>query len=288
MLFFDSTAFVNKPSDPLPGMKKVYCDGAGYWKGSYPNWDETHPDETACRRTARLVSDMKVPLVIDIEHWPMDVRSTTVAKQLDAQNMMAQICDWIHDERPNVRLGFYGTMPIRDYWVPAQLGAANWPENADQPWYVGNKPRFQTAYDKWHYANKKMVGHYWKGTYYKRLADHVDVLFPSLYAFYEDRRGFKDYAIANLKEARIYGKQVYPYIWPEYHDGNQLLRGKEIPEDYWRMIIDICLEWADGLVVWGGWWDIANNCRFQWRDDFMWWRVIREYMDKYNTSTAAS
>jgi hypothetical protein len=61
------------------------------------------------------------------------------------------------------------------------------------------------------------------------------MFFSILYTFYADRQGWVAYAIAQISEARrkAKGKPVYAFIWPQYHESNQLLGGQFLDADYW-------------------------------------------------------
>ena len=72
-------------------------------------------------------------------------------------------------------------LPIRNYWAPVRGDSA--------------------AISDWQAENRRL----------QRLADAVDIIFPSLYTFYDDPAGWVTYAVANIKEARSYGKPVYAF-----------------------------------------------------------------------------
>ena len=74
------------------------------------------------------------------------------------------------------------------------------------------------------------------------IAKLADVLFPSIYTFYEDRNGWSKYAIAQIQEARRHadGKPVYVFLWPQYHESNKKLANTFLPGDYWRMEARYC------------------------------------------------
>ena len=130
---------------------------------------------------------------------------------------------------------------MRDYWTP-----------------VENNPAKMRA---WAEANDALKG----------LASHVDVIYPSLYTFYDDPEGWKKFAKANLQEAKRYGKPVYAFLWPMYHDSNKLLSGKPIPADVWRMQLETCLEYADGVVIWGGYKEL-------WNEEAGWWKETKAFL----------
>ena len=99
------------------------------------------------------------------------------------------------------------------------------------------------------------------------LAQGVDIVMPSLYTFYNDPHGWDIFAAALLLAAHRYGKPVYAFLWPEFHVSNRLLRGHNLPGNFWRHELEFCRTRADGIVIWGGWqkqWD-DNGRHGGWR-----------------------
>jgi len=97
------------------------------------------------------------------------------------------------------------------------------------------------ALDAWRVRNLEMA----------QLADVADIIFPSLYTFYDNHAEWAVYARANIAEARKYGKPVIPFLWFEYHTSTDL-GGQLIDGDYWAKQLLVCRQEADGLVIWGG------------------------------------
>jgi hypothetical protein len=190
------------------------------------------PPEPHVRATARRMP-MDQILVLDIEHWDLTDQHV---------DWLIQIMQWFREEIPGVKLGFYAMLPERQYWAPVQGGQ----KLAD--WQARNRsaPRL-------------------------RLAQHVDYIFPSLYTFYEDQAGWVTYARANIAEARVYGKPVYAFIWPQYHQSNANVGGQLIPAAYWQKQLLTAGTNADGVVLWGGY-------RTPWDENTDWWRVTKLMM----------
>jgi hypothetical protein len=141
-------------------------------------------------------------------------------------------------------IGYYGVAPIRDYWRATAL-----PDS--QP------------YRAWQSENDQL----------QPLADAVDVLFPSIYTFYDDQDGWTRYAIANLSEARrlARGKPVYAFLWPQFHESNKTLGGKLIPGKFWASQLQTVAQYADGVVIWGGW-------KVMWDEQADWWQATRQFL----------
>jgi hypothetical protein len=74
-----------------------------------------------------------------------------------------------------------------------------------------------------------------------------------------------------LIEARRYGKPVYPFLWPTYHNSNKKLTGQLVPGDYWRMELELVHQYADGVVLWGGY-------KEKWDENAAWWRETQAWL----------
>jgi hypothetical protein len=167
-------------------------------------------------------------LVLDIEHWHLRTSQTYQQNQASIDKYIA-VAEIVNEMRPDLEFGFYGLMPVRDYWTP-----------------VLNNPANVAAWK----ALNDQVG---------QIAEHVDLIFPSIYTFYDNMAGWKVYAEANLLEAVQHGKPVIPYMWAQYHDSNQALRGHRLPLEDWFEQLKFVAEFNEkhgtdlikGLVDWG-------------------------------------
>lgn len=256
---FDGTLFKWKPNLVRHGMTPIYCTGTEFWAGQYPRWIKDYPDEHACRALARKVARLQQILVIDIEHWSISTRSTR--EELLEVNLrrLGQVVDWIKDERPEVKLGFFGLLPDSDYWILCNYGTAL-KRSDSSPWWRGHRPRFEQEYRLWQASND----------YAAVLARKVDYVFPSLYTFYGDREGWQLVAELTIQEARKYGKPVIPFLWMDFHEGGDQ-KGKAVPADYWRLELETVRRLADGVVIWGG--DGKN-----WAPLAPWWHVTQQFL----------
>ncbi len=102
------------------------------------------------------------------------------------------------------------------------------------------------------------------------LAHYVDVVFPSLYTTFPNEGDWVKYATENLRQARLYGKKVYAFLWPEYNE-NSKLKGQRISAEFWRIQLETCRRYADGIVIWGGW-------QKEWDETAPWWIETKEFM----------
>jgi hypothetical protein len=141
-------------------------------------------------------------------------------------------------------VGYYGTVPTRNYWAPVKKDAG--------------------ALATWRGDNNRLAP----------LAQAVDTVYPSLYTFYDDVPGWTTYALANIEEARQYGKPVYPFLWPQYHQSRKPIAG-----DFWRLQLDTVFKNADGLVIW-----TPARGGAKWNPDTPWWHHTVDFLK----STAAN
>lgn len=258
--FYDATYFQNKPNLTGYGFRPVFLTDRLFFAGTEGNYDQTRGDETRTRALARQVAALDQILILDIEHWPVDIRNATEAEVIESIGKLGEIVDWLHDEVPTLRVGYYGLMPIRDYWSPVQYLEAQ--EHQGEPWYDGNMPQFRANYQAWQRANDFLAP----------LVQKVDILFPSLYTFYEDTTGWVKYATANIQEARRYGNRpIMPFIWMYYHDSTPL-RGMQLAAGYWRLELETIMANADGVVVWGG------SSQSIWDNSAPWWTTLLDVM----------
>jgi len=177
----------------------------------------------------------RYPAIINLEHWPLPQKM---------QNYI-DVIDWWHEARPDVRVGYYSLIPQREYWAPIVES-------------LGQNPEYVTWWKQQNAALARMRDT--TGKFAPRgLADVVDFICPSLYTFYTDKQSgpeyshdawWEVYAIANIEAARQYQKQVYPFLWPRFHDSNTVAGLQYIGDELFQRQIEICLKYADGCVIW--------------------------------------
>jgi hypothetical protein len=252
---FDCTDFTKKTDLKPYGIEPINLVGGSF------------SDEPATRQVARRAAELGQILVIDIEHLPDDIRTHPLADVQNTLRFYHQIIDWVRDERPSVKLGFYGTFPRRDYWTAVNYAMAI--ERRGEPWWDKQFPEYEKKHRQWQAANDV----------FKPLADRCDYIFPSLYTFYDKPTDWPYYAKANLLEAKRYGKPVIPFIWMDYHDGTALA-GQHIGGDVWRLQLETIRKLADGVVIWGGWHFAAGQpaVREQWDESAAWWLSTKQFL----------
>ncbi|HEX2973061.1 MAG TPA: hypothetical protein VHP11_12055 [Tepidisphaeraceae bacterium] len=268
---YEDTYFVNKPDLSGYGIEKPIVTGNSFfWRADNPagGYDLTVPNEAATRNIARMASDAGKLLVIDIERWPVDIRTSSPAEVQVTMQKLGQIADWVHSERPDVKLGFYGVGPLRDYWTPVQYWGAM--ENSEDRWYRQHLPLFESLYLKWQAAND----------FLKPLMDKADCVIPSLYTFYENQTDWVRYAKGNLEQAKRYGKPVIPFIWMSYHNSTGLI-GQDLSAEYWQLQLNTVRELADGVVIWGGmkYSRDSQPVAQTWDEQASWWTVTKSFIE---------
>ena len=218
------------------------------WEGNKVPDTTSLPDRSRITAFAQLANQSTGIVVIDIEHWPLVGDPATVAESVKKYQTVIQ---WFKTPAPSLRLGLYGVLPIPDYWKSLQ-------------------EKSLPGYAAWREENDSLAP----------IAQFVDVLFPSVYTFYEDRNGWQTYAIAEIQEARRHagGKPVYVFLWPQYHVSNKRLANTFLPSDYWRMELETGRKYADGIVIW-----CCSN-KQAWDDKAPWWIETRSFLKEIGSS----
>lgn len=173
----------------------------------------------------------------DVEHYDW-------AQPRDTTDKLKNITRIWRAERPEIRYGFYSITIERNYWDAISGDAGK-----IAAWQARNNAR-------------------------QELNNDCDLMFPSLYTFYDDQEGILEYMKRNLDEQRrlTLRKPVYPFVWPRYHNSNQTLGGQEIPASYWaRIVNEVYAHGVDGVVFWDA------NSAVDWDDRGDWWEATEAY-----------
>jgi hypothetical protein len=233
---FDGLLYSPMPDLHLLGMPKL-LDAGNIWRQGVSHDTVDSAGVAAAVRFIRRFTDT---YYFDLENWVMSDAPKSV---IDASiQKLAQTAEIARTAFPDGKFGFYGVMPQTTYW----------------PIVVRKADLLAT----WRDTNARSAV----------VAAKVDYLFPSLYTFYNDPAGWELVANTILTEARQYGKPVYPFLWPEFHDSNAVLRGQKIPRDFWRRQLEFCRQHADGLVLWGGYTET-------WEEQADWWVETKAFVE---------
>ena len=222
----------------------------------------------------------------DFESDPVDVRIDEEAAVAGSIDRLRELVELGREAEPAARVGFYGLLPLRDYWVPVnyQKRVENYravhdtggPEQVAAARAAFRKAR--ANYLEWHAANVRLG----QGTDRdpRGLPAAVDYVAPSLYFFYDDPASNAVYADHNLRMARLYGRPVYPFVWPRFHNAAkpEELAGQPIPLEAVLPAYRAIREQADGVVLWGH--PIAGEPNKGWtRGDALHvaaWQILRD------------
>jgi hypothetical protein len=248
-LVFDATLYNAKPSLAQFGLTPIsVAYESSLWPGKSPNLQNV-PDATAVQTATAAAGQASSVAVVDIEQWSVIGDPSTVAQNISKYQQTLQM---FQQDDPSLQFGFYSVAPIRDYW-DVMAGSQS------------------TAYLAWQQQNDAVAP----------IAQQANALFPSLYTFYTDQVGWQKYAIANIAEARRIapGKPVYVFLWPRYDDGKSAQGGDYLPDAYWRMELETAKQYADGVVIWGGWTET-------WDDKASWWLQTQQFMTEVGASPA--
>jgi hypothetical protein len=197
-------------------------------------------DKQLTSLAATISSEHPALVCLDVEWRITDSGAQAAANRGKLLHMATIFRRALH----GIPMGFYGELPVVDYWRTVAA--------PDSP-----------KYRSWQEDNRRVA----------ELASHVDIVFPSLYTFYHDLEGWKRHAQSTIKEARAYGKPVYVFLWPEFHNSNRMLAGHELDGAFWRAELSLASDLADGIVIWG--W--GNNAK-KWNPKAEWWKVTLEFI----------
>ena len=253
-IVFDATLYKDKPSfSDYPVLRPITV--LYEWPLFLTGQSSTGmPSEQKVRSVVKELGAGSEPVVLDIERWPLKGDAQAVKTSV---SKLLTVLSWIKDEMPHAKIGTYGTVPLPDYWR-AIRGQTN------------------AEFQVWQQDNDRL----------DELLPHMDALYPSIYTFYSDRQGWVTYAIAQIGEARrkAKGKPVYAFLWPQYHESNHLIGLKPIEPDYWELQLNTVFQYADGVVIWGGW---GKHEPESWNENAPWWQVTKRFMNRVDIDRVA-
>ncbi len=194
---FDWIAVPDKPEMEVYGIQPIVPLTGWYFfeRDEAGNYDRNQISISVMRkRFSETELDEDAFYVMNLEDWPLDGTPEETAESL---RKLKQAANHIHYFNPNLMIGFYRLMPVRD--VTSAVGG-----------------RGDEGYAEWQRTNSRIAA---------ALEDTVDLLFPSLYILHlgdadattEER--WSHYATENLREARRIadGKPLLAFIALYYH-----------------------------------------------------------------------
>jgi hypothetical protein len=241
---FDATAYRGKPELARLGIRPLHIIGhQTIWpRGASPT---TPPQPQLVQAEVDRLPDDDRPIVLDYEMFPQTGADDVVRGSI---GQLDRIVSLYRRLAPRRGFGYFGVLPIPDY--------------------PRSQVRGSRAYRQWQRDNDRSAA----------LERRLDFLFPCLYTRDPDRAEWLAMASASICEARrLSRKPIYPFLWPEYHDGNRLLGGTLIDAEFWALQLDTVYRLADGLVIWGGYNIQADRPR-DWNERAPWWQVTRQFL----------
>jgi hypothetical protein len=239
----DATRYPQDPNLGVYGLKNIIV---AYESSLWPSGaSRSTPNTSYILNTyiPKIKSRNPDVVVIDIEVWKLT--SGMTSSQITTNiNKFKTVIAAFRKGLPNTKLGLYMGVPER-----------NWLAACGDP---GKRAARTTA---WHNNNLRL----------KPLASAVDIIFPSLYTFYGDSASvscWPNYARANIREARIYGKPVWAFVWMKYHS-----TGSWIPRTFWRKQLETVYTYADGVVVWS-----QSEGSSAWSWSAPWWLETKDFL----------
>jgi hypothetical protein len=244
---YQNLAYQGMPDLERFGIRRAQIVGRGFW---VDDSKRNAADPAKIRQLLAKYPRDDEPMVIDIEHLPISSKNPSSAANVDA---LIQIVDAFRSVDPGKKLGYYAIIPQADYWRALDI-----PVGARAQWQRDNDLA-------------------------QRLEPHVDLIFPSIYTFYDDRVGWVKRAETAVCEARRLSKKpVIVFLWPEYHE-SATKAGEYISPDYWELQLRTIHRVADGVIIFGGY-DIQAKKVRKW-DDPAWWSVTRKLLDEWRSGT---
>jgi hypothetical protein len=247
---FDGTLYKGKPTAAQLGMKPItILYQAAMWPGKSDD-PQSVPNADVVRALALKASQSGGIAVVDIEQWQLTGDLAATAQSVDKYQQTLQM---FQQAAPSLQVGFYSVAPIRDYWSPID-------------------GTLSSNYLAWQQQNNTVTP----------IAQAANALFPSAYTFYTDQAGWKKYAIAQIAEARRIGpgKPVYLFLWPQYENGKSSTDAEYLTDDYWKMELETARQYADGVVIWGGW-------KQTWDSNASWWLETQQFMTETGANQAS-
>jgi len=241
---FDGTMYANKPDLNVYGVKKAnVLYEYKFWKKGEDKQDL--PDKERVKELAKQALSTNELTVVDIEAWWLHGSDKEVQESVDKY---VKIVKWMHQYNSALKVGMFGVYPIEDHGRASLLPL--------HPKYI-----------KWKLENRRLM----------RIVLEEDYIIPSIYTFYNDKIKWKNAAISMIKEARAFNKPIYVFLWPYFSEKSKYKPLSPLPEDYWKMELEVVWEYADGVIIWGGW-DPVIKGPAQWKNDFSWWVTLKEFM----------
>jgi hypothetical protein len=240
----DATRYSADPNLAPYGLRNIIVayEGSLWPSGA----DKSQPNTSYIANTyiPKIKSKNPDVVIIDIEESDWDFTTSLTSTQItDRINKYKKVLAVFRSKLPTTKLGIYLAMPQRN-WLAV----------------CGDPGKRASRYTAWHNLNLKL----------QPLGSAVDIIVPSLYAYYDDSASiacWPSYAKAQIKEARIYGKPVWAFLWMKYKSN-----GKWIARSHWRTQLETTYAAADGFAIWS----MAGTDPWSWSAP--WWVETKDFL----------
>ena len=240
----DATRYPSDPNLAPYGLRNIIV---AYEDSLWPSGaDKSQPNTSYVANTyiPKIKSKNPDVVVLDIEEHDWNFTADLTSSQItDRINKHKKLISVFRTRLPNAKIGLYRHYRQRN-WLAI----------------CGDPAKRASRYTAWHNLNLKL----------RPLASEVDIIFPSVYAFYDDAASilcWPAYAKAQIKEARIYGKPVWAFHWMKYHSN-----GRWIARTHWCTQLETTYAAADGLAVWSK----AGDGTWSWSAP--WWVETKDFL----------
>ena len=230
-LVFDNMSYANKPD--LSGADLI-SSTVIYKRGEMKSAIAAGrlPDEVQFKATVKKrAAGRPGPIVIDIERLYLSKTHGATDEEIRFRfKLFITLAQWTHEAAPGHLVGYYG-----HGLFPEEPGREYAAETRD-------------------------------------LIAAVDAFFPSMYVHGSQTRAQwtekMQYLMQQAREIAP-GKPVYPYMWPQYHEGGP--RALEFVDgNYWKYLLETAHNFgADGVILWSG---------SQAWQDAPWWQVTLQFV----------
>lgn len=251
--FYDAMVFTNKPDLAAKGVKPIVMK---YWSNVTPANYDALMTQQYLTDTAKSIAPGSL-VCFDLPG--LSTTSWDDAVITDSINKLIRVADIVHAANPTLKIGFFGALPTTELYYGVYASGPGSPADV-----------------RWREVNAKL----------QSLAQHVDVIFPELYAMYHKTTDWVKSSTLMLQEAHKYGKPVVPFISPAYSSyvyKRPDMAFMDLPRVYWQAMLNTVTRQADSAVIWGGW----NGACVPWNPSAPWVTDLFTTMKKIGITTAA-
>ncbi|MCW9712989.1 hypothetical protein LQ318_08730 [Aliifodinibius salicampi] len=241
----DGTNFRPKPDEltqsgieyfKMANSSEMWGQSLGQLRGTI-----TLPDKELVNNIAHDAALGPNELSLNIQHWPLTGNDTEVQ---EAMNRYVEVINWLNEAEPNLDVGLYRSLPVQ------KVSRSTKPENS-------------IAYQSWIEMNTRL----------QSLADQVDIFYPSLYTYTDDREKWVTDAKEQIKLAHELNgdNPVYVILWPKYHPYYDGYEDRAIEQDFWQLQLQTARKYADGVVI-------ATPGSMEWDSTAPWWNETQQFL----------